>query len=254
MGNNFYETDRAVSEYLLLHYGEPETVLPYNFGPAEALDFPIRCLRQFANKFPATRARALDLGCSVGAAAFELARHFGEVMGIDYSEHFVAVAQRLQVHGEYAFSFCVEGEITAKAVARVPAGIERNRVCFQRGDAHDLPSDLGQFDLVLMANLIDRLKNPRACLQQLGRFIRPGGQLILTSPYTWTTDYTPQENWLGGYMQDGQPLDTFGALKEVLSNEFTLLECKDLPMLIREHARKFQWCVAQASLWERKGR
>jgi hypothetical protein len=27
---------------------------------------------------------------------------------------------------------------------------------------------------------------------------------------------------------------------------------KDLPFLIREHARKFQWSVAQATLWERK--
>jgi hypothetical protein len=27
---------------------------------------------------------------------------------------------------------------------------------------------------------------------------------------------------------------------------------KDLPFLIREHARKFQWSVAEATIWRRK--
>jgi hypothetical protein len=31
-----------------------------------------------------------------------------------------------------------------------------------------------------------------------------------------------------------------------------LVAAKDLPFLIREHARKFQWSVAQASLWKKR--
>jgi hypothetical protein len=34
--------------------------------------------------------------------------------------------------------------------------------------------------------------------------------------------------------------------------EFNLVTTKDLPFLIREHARKFQWSVAQASIWQRR--
>jgi 2-polyprenyl-3-methyl-5-hydroxy-6-metoxy-1,4-benzoquinol methylase len=38
-------------------------------------------------------AMALDLGCAVGGAAFELARAFPAVLGIDYSHAFVEAAQ-----------------------------------------------------------------------------------------------------------------------------------------------------------------
>jgi hypothetical protein len=37
-----------------------------------------------------------------------------------------------------------------------------------------------------------------------------------------------------------------------LDKDFTLHERKDLPFLIREHARKFQWSVAEATIWIRK--
>lgn len=252
MASDFYESDRAVSEYLLLHYGEPQVVLPYNFGPREALQFPVRCVRELANVLDTAGGRALDLGCAVGGSSFELARYFEEVIGIDYSEKFIAVAERLQEDGSYEFSYCVEGEITAKAVARVPQGIDRRLVTFQHGDAQHLPPNLGKFDLVFMGNLIDRLANPRQCLQQISDFVNPGGELILTSPYTWTREYTPRENWLGGFMKDNKPVETLTALKELLSRHFTLSVCKDLPFLIREHARKFQWSVAQATLWRRK--
>ena len=72
---NFYETDRAVSEYLLFHYGRSEEVLPYDFGPVSALHYPVRCVSECldAASLPAS-ARALDLGCAVGRASFELAR------------------------------------------------------------------------------------------------------------------------------------------------------------------------------------
>ena len=36
---------------------------------------------------------ALDLGCAVGGAAFELARSFSHVLGIDFSHKFIEAAQ-----------------------------------------------------------------------------------------------------------------------------------------------------------------
>ncbi len=35
---------------------------------------------------------ALDIGCAVGGASFELARSFNHVLGIDFSQHFVNAA------------------------------------------------------------------------------------------------------------------------------------------------------------------
>ena len=67
MAEGFYETSKALSEYLLFHYGKPEEVLPWDFGPSDALDYPARCVSEcVAADRLAANARALDLGCAVG--------------------------------------------------------------------------------------------------------------------------------------------------------------------------------------------
>lgn len=248
---NFYETDRAVSEYLLFHYGTQPEILPFG-GPAEALGYPARCVSECLDitLLPAP-ARALDLGCAVGRSTFELARHCQEVIGIDFSQRFVEVASKLQDAGHLAFSFIEEGELTKHATATVPAEIARGRTTFLQGDAQNLPASIGQFDVVLMANLIDRLQNPLQCLVGIVPFIRPGGQLIVTSPYTWLTDFTPKPHWLGGFVRDDAHVRTFDTLSETLRPHFELLRRKNLPFLIREHARKYQWSIAEATVWHK---
>ena len=39
-----YETDKAVAEYLMFHFGAPADILPYAAGPHAALDFASRCV------------------------------------------------------------------------------------------------------------------------------------------------------------------------------------------------------------------
>jgi hypothetical protein len=40
-----YETQKAVSEYLMFHFADNKDLMPYACGPASALDFPRRCVR-----------------------------------------------------------------------------------------------------------------------------------------------------------------------------------------------------------------
>jgi putative 4-mercaptohistidine N1-methyltranferase len=250
---NIYETDKLLAEYLLFHYGAPDEVLPYAFGPREALGYPQRCALECVDvgKLP-ERARALDLGCAVGRSTFELARFCEEVIGIDYSARFIDAAKTLQAGGVLAYQRVDEGRLGTECRAVAPAGIDRSRVRFETGDAMDLRGDLGSFDAVLMANLIDRLWIPPLCLARLPNLVKRGGQLILTSPYTWLEEFTPQSHWLGGFEQNGKPVTTLDGLKAALEPHFEFVTAKDLPFLIREHARKYQWSVAQATLWRRK--
>jgi putative 4-mercaptohistidine N1-methyltranferase len=253
MPRNYYDTARALSEYLLFHYGLTPQLLPSAIVEPGALNFPARCVTECldARRLPAN-ARALDLGCAVGRSTFELARRCTEVVGLDYSKAFINVAEHLSRKGAFAFEYVEEGEFARRCRAIVPKGIDRSRIRFEVGDAMDLPRRLGTFDVVLMANLIDRLKHPRRCLSQLPRLMKPGGQLILTSPYTWLREYTPRRNWLGGFVRAGKRIKTFHTLKQILSPEFQLLRRRDLPFLIREHARKFQLGIAEASVWLHK--
>ena len=59
-------------------------------------------------------------------------------------------------------------------------------------------------------------------------------------------DYTARPQWLGGFEQNGRPVRTLETLRAMLDPHFTLVRTLDLPFLIREHARKFQWSVALA--------
>jgi putative 4-mercaptohistidine N1-methyltranferase len=193
------------------------------------------------------RARALDLGCAVGRSSFELGRHFDEVAGIDFSRRFIAAAERMRDERAVTVRAPREGAATDELRLELPVDMPTDNVVFEQGDACNLRADLGTFDLVLMANLIDRLPDPARCLSALGPLINPGGWLIITSPYTWLEEYTPREKWL-----DGGGGGTLSAVKERLAPDFELRRAFDLPFLIREHRRKYQWSVAEASVWQRK--
>ena len=245
-----YESERILHQYLLFHYGRPEEILPYDFGPHEAVGFPQRsvseCLRP--DELPAD-ARALDLGCAVGRASFELARYCKEVLAIDFSGIFIQAAQTLQRNGLLEYKIKQVGSLENPAVARVPEAIDRDRVQFEIGDAHCDPHEFEPFDVVHAANLLCRMREPGMLLSRFPDLVKPGGQLILTTPHTWLEEFTPAKNRPGA--EDGVK-DPLEALKCELLRNFHLLAEHDMPFLIREHARKFQWCVAWATVWRRR--
>jgi putative 4-mercaptohistidine N1-methyltranferase len=241
---NPYETRKLVDEYLLFHYGADHEILPWECGPTGALQFPVRTV---AETFDWTglppESRALDVGCAVGRSALELSRHCAEVIGIDFSQAFVDAAETMRTAGRLDYQSLEEAGLFASRTALRPDGVMPDRVRFARGDAMALDPGLGAFDLVHAANLLCRLPEPIRFLEQLPGLVRSGGQLVLTTPCTWLEEFTPKEHWPVG--------STFDWLQARLSDSFTLLQSQEMPFLIREHRRKFQWTVAQASVWER---
>jgi len=248
MATGFYESDAAVEQYLLFHYGTPEQVCPLLPEARTACGFPARCVSESLRHIVLQkRTRALDLGCAVGRSSFELGRHFDAVTGIDFSGRFIAAAKRMK--DKRAVTVCVPRESSATDELRLelPEDLRTEHVQFEQGDACALRGDTGTFDLVLMANLIDRLPDPAKCLARLPGLIPSGGWLVITSPYTWLEEYTPCGKWL-----DGDGRGTLSALTERLAPAFDLRHVFDLPFLIREHLRKYQWSVAEASVWQRR--
>jgi putative 4-mercaptohistidine N1-methyltranferase len=246
MASDFYESDDAVAQYLLFHYGTPEQICPLLPEARVACDFPARSVSEPLAHLTLTHtARALDLGCAVGRASFELARHFDQVVGIDFSRRFIDAAQRMRENKSAVVRVPREGALTDEVTLQLPPGLAPECVHFETGDACNLRADLGTFDLVLMANLIDRLPDPAIALARAATLIEPGGWLVLTSPYTWLEEYTPRAKWIG----DGE--GTLAALEKTLRPTFALRHTLDLPFLIREHLRKYQWSIAQGSIWQR---
>ncbi|GLC40818.1 hypothetical protein PLESTB_000019400 [Pleodorina starrii] len=279
-----YESDAILAQYLSLHYGPMDRVYPDLVREtgiiAEALDFPRKlaeCLSAWADRCgllaegggasgsgrDAAGPRALDLGCAVGRSSFELSRRFVQVVGVDISKTFIEVAAKIRDNGRMDYECAVEGEITERLTAALPSTsspdqqqqqppVEPSRCRFLQGDACDLPSSLGQFDAVLAANLLCRVPEPAACLAQLRTSLRPGGVALLTSPFSWLEQYTDRSNWLGGGYKDGLPNRSADALKALLAPDFDVLEEGSMPLIIREHARKYQLINAHKLVIRRK--
>jgi putative 4-mercaptohistidine N1-methyltranferase len=247
-----YETDLLLNQYLLFHYGTADDQLPYPFGPHDALFFPRRCVSNFLPEIGKVQ-RALDLGCAVGRSTFELARWSEEVVGIDLSRRFVQAAQSIRETGRIEIRRTEEGAIFTLLQRELPSDIRRHSCSFALADATEPGSGLGLFDVVLAANLIDRVRRPKNLLHALSELVRPGGHLIITSPYTWLEEFTPAGEWLGGIRDSlGQAMFSLPGIKKELNGNFRLEHAEDMPFLIREHARKFQWSVAQATVWKKR--
>ena len=245
-----YETEGVLREYLLFHYGTEEETLSLGVGPREGLDFAVRSVAELTERqtLPAAGARALDVGCAVGRSSFELSRFCDEVTGLDFSGTFVKAADALKREGELRYRHLAQGERSADATARVPDEARPENVTFLVGDACDLPPGLGSFHLVHAANLLCRLPEPEVFLRSLSGLVRPGGQLLLATPFTWLESFTPRDKWVGG--RAGGPA-SFEALQAVLEPDFRLEREVELPFLLREHERKFQYGVSKGMRWRR---
>ena len=247
MPEAMYETDSAVSQYCEGHYGKTYFDVP-NF-PARTAAACFQYTRQRG------RHKALDLGCAVGRASFELARQFDLVTGIDFSARFIRVALQLKEKGNAHFELVEEGEVVTYHEARLSeAGLDRvaDRVEFFQGDATNLKPQFSGYDLVLAANLLDRLYDPKRFLETIHERLKLGGILVITSPYTWLEEFTKKENWLGGFRAHGEPRMTLDALRDLLGPHFAMLdEPQNIEFVLRETRRKFQHTVAELTAWER---
>lgn len=243
-----YETDALAAQYCDAHYGAEHFGVP---------NFPKACAG-ICLEFASGRAmgHALDLGCAMGRASFELARGFDKVTGIDFSSRFFRLAARMQEEGYLRYALPEEGDIVSyHELGLTELGLDgvRDRVSFFQGDACNLPEKFTGYDLVLAANVLDRLYSPRRFLSGIRGRLNPGGLLVLTSPYTWLEEYTKKEEWLGGYREAGEPVWTLDGLKAELAPHFRMLgEPRDVPFVIRETRRKYQHSIAQLTVWELK--
>jgi 5-histidylcysteine sulfoxide synthase/putative 4-mercaptohistidine N1-methyltranferase len=246
---NVYEEPGMVSQYIEFHYGATHFNVP---------NFPATCARICIDAMHGRpMARALDLGCATGRSSFELATAFEHVDAIDFSARLIEVPVNLQKNGLQRYIIQDEGELVSyKAIGLTDFnGYEqvKHKVVFMQGDACNLADKFTHYDLVFAGNLIDRLYKPEQFLSLIKTRIRPGGLLILTSPYTWLKEFTDRAHWLGGFKaKTGENYTTLDGLTDCLQPEFKLHTApRDVEFVIRETRRKFQHSVAQLSIWEK---
>ena len=249
-GSRIYETDRSVAEYLEFHYGPTHLDVP-NF-PEACAEAAIAALELAGHP---GRGGALDVGCAVGRSAFELTRSFARVDAIDFSHRFVEAGARLAAGERLDYDIPTEGRLSLRRTASLAdLGLDRTapRVRFAQGDACALADEFAHYDLVLAANLVDRLHDPSLFLARIADRVVPGGLLAITSPYTWLEAYTPPDRWLGGRVVGGRPVGSLEGLTAALEPGFERIDRRDIPFVIRETARKHQHTIAEFTAWRRR--
>ena len=246
---NMYEKDEIISQYIEFHYGEEYYGVP---------NFPVACIHAALKHIEGRQtSRALDIGCATGRSSFELAKTFDHVDAVDFSARLIEAPTALQKTGSQRYIIQEEGELVTYKEIRLSDfdGYEavKDNIAFMQGDACNLTDKYTDYDVVFAGNIIDRLYDPKKFLNLIKDRIRPGGLLILTSPYTWLEEFTPRENWIGGFKADtGESYTTLEGLTDTLAPEFEMLgDPKDIPFVIRETARKFQHTLPQMSVWEK---
>ncbi len=123
------------------------------------------------------------------------------------SEKFIVAAKRIQSGAHLTFRAPIQGDISEEVSVVLGPGVDSNvmsRVHFWQGDAcalSDYAEDkdgFGTFDGVILANLLCRLPDPRACLNALPRIVNKGGIVVIVTPFSWSeggsTDDFPIES------------------------------------------------------------
>lgn len=249
MSANPYETERYLHEYLLFHYGKPKDLCSFGFIPREFLRFHERirkeCLlpitRKSSGRLTTGPVRALDVGCAVGRFTFELSRLADEVVGIDNSKRFIQTAQDIARRGTLEAQVHESGAEFGGLRVALPKAVRPGKLLFQVGDAQSLEAIAkGPFDIIAAINLICRLPSPAKFLRQLPDLVLPGGQVVIASPFSWLKEYTANREWL-----------TSSDLERTLSPKFHLQKRRDIPFIIREHRRKYQFVVSEVLTFKR---
>jgi 5-histidylcysteine sulfoxide synthase/putative 4-mercaptohistidine N1-methyltranferase len=245
--SNPYETDQLVAQYLDFHYSENGLGIE-NFSTA-AIKISLQHI------VVSESAKILDVGCAVGRSSFEWGKYANHVDAVDFSARFIQHAHALQKKGHTHYAKRQEGDLTQHKHIYLENLYPKNtfnHVSFSQGDASNLKPQYTNYDVIYASNLLDRLSHPAQFLQHILSRLNPNGYLILLSPYTWLEEYTAKDQWLGGYKRNGETHTTFDALKEQLLPHCTLCHQQDVPFVIAETARKYQYTFSDLTIWQKK--
>ncbi len=212
-----------LSIYLDAHWGDRAD------PPPEAGGFGAREIVERIGRLPRV-ARAVELGCSVGRIVAELAAD--HVVGIDLQPGAVRRARRILDGERVEYARRMVGRHYAGAsieVSAVPA--RRTLIC---GDVLDPPLIPGHYDRVVALNMLDSVPRPRLLLAVADGLCRPGGELVLASPYSWQSSVMEDGERIGGA---DPAADVAALLRAGIAGRYEIEEEADVSWTLRRDAR-----------------
>ncbi|WDD98562.1 5-histidylcysteine sulfoxide synthase [Thalassomonas actiniarum] len=246
---NHYETSREICRQLENHYGEPGLNLG-NYAQQLA-----QKLIALTDKYAISRGKMLDLGCSVGRCAFELAPDFGHIDAVDFSARYIQHGVRLQQGNSVRYTCENEGDIVDfKEINLTGLGLEqgRDKINFCQGDAANLKAIFSDYDVILAQQVLELSYDPRLFLATIRQRLKAGGLLVLVSDYGFSEQITEKSKWLGGIKVNGENVTGFDGLRQYLAGHFNLLEQQEITRVLKANRRNYQVSEQQLTVWQLK--
>jgi SAM-dependent methyltransferase/uncharacterized protein YbaR (Trm112 family) len=139
----------------------------------------------------------IELGAAAGGVTRALAERFdAPVLGIDLSAPLARFASRALRGGKFRYPLRMAGTAYEEREFVSPP-LLRGNANIWIADALVPPLGPACAGLVLALNLLDCVSDPAALLRAAAALLRPGGHLLLCTPFDWSTAATPAEAWLG---------------------------------------------------------
>ncbi len=242
-----YETDKEVVISCEQNYGD-------DYIGMEKLPLQVLKIIKHLVKNPANK-KLLDLNSSTGRLAFETSQFFKHVTAIDASARFLQPAIELQKKGLLRYIIQDEGELSFyKDVLLQDLKLEvKNNLVFMQDDVLKLKERYAGYDVILAINLIEELRKPKDFLNQIHQRLNKDGLLFLGSTYQWKENISENENWLGGFKKDGEPIRSIEVINHLLKTHFDLITSPtNLEYAVRKNSRKFEVLVSEVSVWKKK--
>ena len=245
--DNMYEEEADVTPFCDMHWGDEHFGIS-NFQKNLA-DLALKAVNNKPKK------HALSIGCKVGRTAFELAREFENVTGLDFTARHLKAGVAMKEKGILHYTIPEEGKLISYHEKKLSDfGLEKYaaKVEFFQGDISNLIPKYTGYDLVLVENALELTYDPKKFLMIINERMNDNSTLIIASTYDWQDETTKLKNKLGGFRRDGEPFTTLDAMKEILGKHFQLdNEPMDIPFIIRQNARIFKHGISQVTVWRK---
>lgn len=79
--------------------------------------------------------------------------------------------------------------------------------------------------------------------------------MVLVTPFSWLEQFTPRSKWLGGFHDpvSKEQLRSKDELHLIMDERgFEKVHEEEIPLVIREHQRKYQYIVSEATGWRKR--
>ena len=155
-----------------------------------------RCQEQALRQLGPQCGPGLDLGCAVGRATFDLAASCdAPVLGVDLSWPLLRIGRGILDQGLLRYPLRRLGNRYERRETHLfPPGTEA--VDFWIADARSLPFAEDTFQRVLALNVLDCVPDPARLVVEVGRVLRPDGDVAFATPLDWAPHTTPAFAWL----------------------------------------------------------